>query len=964
MTSKARRDPPPPDAALRTAGPIARAIQAARAEAAAAERAGDLAGAISALGQGLDAAPGHAGLLFERARILLALGRPAEAAADFEAVLATDPENPRALAGLAQAARHGGDPGPAIERLEAALARGAQDIRVPLALADLLRAAGRPEAAAAAYAEARRIAPQDARPLLGLAQIARGRGAAEEALGLLDEAASCAPDDVPLLLLRAPLLAELGRLEEARDACRTALARQPEDARLLLLAGRLARQAGDLRAAIGHFRGAAKAGRQVEALPELGRALLESGAVAEALALCDSAPASAMVAMARAGRMAGKADAARTLLERAVAAASEDRAVLVAAVGEWLALDRPEEAERLLARAVAGAPQDADLWLRLGLARRAARGSADGLALAAFLRAADADPNARAPLQEACREHIARGDAAAAFATLRRALALDPGDPDTLRIAVSLLHATGDPASALRVAQRVRAAAPGARWADDIAVSLMVEAGRWTDAHAVLEEREAREGPSPAVAARRMRLLEKRGDPAAAAVLAAARASWPEDPELWWQEVAFRIRHGRFDLAASALAAPPPFAQAAPARLAGLRGWLAEAQWRMEEAAALYAEALRLDPGDAAMLDARARVMLLLNDPEAALGHLRDRARLAAPAQRLRGRVPRARGSVLGRIAEEYLLEADLVSELRAAQALPLPERLQRLAALARAAPEHTAPAIALLLALRQGGLLDRPPDRAYAPSPIPPRIVQFWDRPEPPPDLRDLMDSWAACNPDFVYRRYDAAGALAFLEAHHPPEVARAFRRADHPAHKADIFRLAVLATEGGLYADADDRCIAPIAGLLRPLARFVGYQDIRAAVGNNILAAVSGHPVIVAALGEAVEATNRGDRGDLWLATGPGLLSRCLVAHLVRGDTPLEAALAGFAILTGAELRAIVAPYCAAAYKATPLHWQVPRRGRNRATIDDATRALLGLEDPPSPGAGAPGIGGPEGG
>ena len=947
MTSNPLSDRPPETARRRPAGSAAAAIQAARAAAAAAERAGDPAAALSALGAGLAAAPGHAGLLSDRARLLLGVGRTAEAAADFETILANDPFNPRALAGLAQAARRAGDTAAAIRRLEAALASGPPDVRIPLELARLLLSAGRPEAAAEAFAAARRIAPADVRPLLGLAQVERERGEAETALALLAEAAERAPQDAAPLAARAALLADLGRIEEAREACRAALAMRPDDARLQLVAGRLARQAGDPPAAVAHLRKAAAGGRAADALPELGRVLLEAGEVEEALALCEAVPATAMIALARAARAAGRQDAAARLLERALAAAPGDRAVLFAATSEWTALGRPEDALRHLEKVLVHAPRDAELWLRLGLARRAARGSADGQALAAFLQAANADPEARVPLREACREHLARGDAAAAAALLRRALGLGAGDPDTLRIAVSLLHATGDSAAALRLAERVRAAAPEAWWADDMAVSLLAEAGRWGAAHSVLDAREARDGPSPAVAARRLRLLEKRGDPAAAGVLAAARAAWPADPELWWQEVAFRLRHGPFPLAAAALAAPPAFAAAAPARLARLRAQLAEAEWQTEEAAALYAEALRLGPGDAATLEDCARVLLLLNQPEAALRHLRERARAAAAAQRLRGRVARARASVLGRLAEEYLLEPDLLAALRDAQPLPAAERVRPLLAIARGAPEHTAPALSLLLALRQAGLLDTAPPSGGTASPIPRRIVQFWDQPDPPPDVRDLMESWPALNPGFAYRRHDGASALAWLLTHHPPEVVSAFRRADHPARKADIFRLAVLATEGGIYADADDRCVAPLDELLRPGARFVGYQVIHGAIGNNFLAVAPGHPVIVAALHEAVEATNRGDRGDLWLVTGPGMLSRRFAAHLTAAAAPPEAALDGFAILQAVELRATVAIYCAAAYRATPLHWQMTRRGPRRPVLDDETRALLGLAE-----------------
>ena len=39
----------------------------------------------------------------------------------------------------------------------------------------------------------------------------------------------------------------------------------------------------------------------------------------------------------------------------------------------------------------------------------------------------------------------------------------------------------------------------------------------------------------------------------------------------------------------------------------------------------------------------------------------------------------------------------------------------------------------------------------------------------------------------------------------------------------KADLFRLAYLAARGGIYADADDRCLAPLDGWIHPGATLV---------------------------------------------------------------------------------------------------------------------------------------------
>ena len=91
-------------------------------------------------------------------------------------------------------------------------------------------------------------------------------------------------------------------------------------------------------------------------------------------------------------------------------------------------------------------------------------------------------------------------------------------------------------------------------------------------------------------------------------------------------------------------------------------------------------------------------------------------------------------------------------------------------------------------------------------------RIAQFWNDPEPPPDVRAVMDTWAAQNPTFRYERFNDLTGRQFLERYFDERAIRAYDNCAHPAMRGDYFRLAYLSVVGGVFIDADERCVTPL--------------------------------------------------------------------------------------------------------------------------------------------------------
>lgn len=208
-------------------------------------------------------------------------------------------------------------------------------------------------------------------------------------------------------------------------------------------------------------------------------------------------------------------------------------------------------------------------------------------------------------------------------------------------------------------------------------------------------------------------------------------------------------------------------------------------------------------------------------------------------------------------------------------------------------------------------------------PSPTPKLIHQFWDTAHRPEAVERVMASWREANPSWRYQANDMTSAREYLRSLDDPRLALAFRRANTPAQKADILRLVLLREFGGVYADADDFCLAPIESWIGG-AEFVVATENYGSVGNNLIAVTPSHPVITAALEDALEATLTGGAESIWLRTGPGCLTRALALHLAEDPARLDAVGSRILLLDPATLQDQVRIHCPLDYKATSRNWQ----------------------------------------
>jgi hypothetical protein len=97
-----------------------------------------------------------------------------------------------------------------------------------------------------------------------------------------------------------------------------------------------------------------------------------------------------------------------------------------------------------------------------------------------------------------------------------------------------------------------------------------------------------------------------------------------------------------------------------------------------------------------------------------------------------------------------------------------------------------------------------------------PPSIVQYWHADDLPRDVREATSTYARLNPRMRHIVFSRRTATDFISEHFSARELDAFRRCLPGAMQADYFRLCGLYVLGGVYADADLKCVRSVESLL----------------------------------------------------------------------------------------------------------------------------------------------------
>lgn len=171
--------------------------------------------------------------------------------------------------------------------------------------------------------------------------------------------------------------------------------------------------------------------------------------------------------------------------------------------------------------------------------------------------------------------------------------------------------------------------------------------------------------------------------------------------------------------------------------------------------------------------------------------------------------------------------------------------------------------------------------------------IIQYWHE-EPPAYIAELLASFRDRNPEMPHLVFDESAAADFIGERLGQRELGAFRACAVPAMQADYFRCCAILALGGVYADADYRCISPLRSMvdscdggeifLSPTTHRVNGREMRRVWNGFFAFRESGHPFLRLALEiatanmearipERIWPTGHNVREAIWLTVGPGV-------------------------------------------------------------------------------------------
>jgi mannosyltransferase OCH1-like enzyme len=161
--------------------------------------------------------------------------------------------------------------------------------------------------------------------------------------------------------------------------------------------------------------------------------------------------------------------------------------------------------------------------------------------------------------------------------------------------------------------------------------------------------------------------------------------------------------------------------------------------------------------------------------------------------------------------------------------------------------------------------------------------ILQYWHSENVPDEIAKLTATFRACNPGLRHLVFDEAEAREFITQHFTTREVAAFDACAVPAMQADYFRYCAVFVLGGIYADADFRCLQPLQALIEKVEGGLLFR--REPLGNLIngffIFETPKHPLLRLAIDVATTNIETRVEHRVSVVTGPWIFSGLETVH-----------------------------------------------------------------------------------
>jgi mannosyltransferase OCH1-like enzyme len=119
---------------------------------------------------------------------------------------------------------------------------------------------------------------------------------------------------------------------------------------------------------------------------------------------------------------------------------------------------------------------------------------------------------------------------------------------------------------------------------------------------------------------------------------------------------------------------------------------------------------------------------------------------------------------------------------------------------------------------------------------------------------MRRVAKSWTMLNPEYEYGLFDDDDLAEFVRSEFP-DFLPGWQKLKHGAAKADLWRYLVMFRYGGVYADLDCFCRAPMREWISPEAAYVTQLGVNHDLCQWLLISVPGNPIFLKAAERALD-------------------------------------------------------------------------------------------------------------